>query len=1362
MLSVSPQKTLSKFNNQNLFSDHYLDELIQERPEWDVSEEEIKEVQESLKEKYEYKNNQFSGYTEGNLETEWIRPVLDELGHSYGTQQTDRSGQQPDYAFFESKDVKYSLDPGGDEYYEEAVAVGDAKSWKKSLDKKTEEGNTFNKTNPSYQIDYYMSKTDTDWGLLTNGKKWRLYYTKGRLDRYYEVDLINLLYEEPEKFKYFYIFFRNKAFIKDQNGDCLLDKFYEQSIVYSKELGDELEENIYDAIQILAQGFLDHKENNLKPIRETIEEIYENSLIFLYRVIFILYAESRGLIDTENRLYSDDYGLVTLKRDIADKIGSNKYTDWQTKIWDRLEKLFDLIDRGSEEKGIPSDQLYIPPYNGGLFDQEKHRFLEENMVPDSYLSKVIDLLCRSESESENGEKKVFVDYSSLEVRHLGGIYEGLLEHNLNYADQEMVAAGKKGNEKWKPKKETEDNSNIVDRAKKGSVYLSTDKGERKATGSYYTPQYIVEYIVENTLDPIVEDLKDKSLTKEDPAEWFASKIFELDILDPAMGSGHFLVEATDYLASEIVRARAVEGESDQKHDIHWARREVARRCIYGVDINPLATELAKLSLWLETMSKGKPLTYLDHHLKTGNSLIGADMEEIETLPQTEKEEKPDQSLFDLDEDFQEARDKLVSMYKKLESVPDNSLENVRLKEGQHEELNKYPLRVRFEELANVHLSTYFDNEVPKKSYQKLKNNIRNDEEWAKFRNKDWFKKAQKTAKEKNFFHWKLEYPEGFFNSKSGFDAVIGNPPWAIETNESVKKYLWEKYKYQLNKPDLYRFFIERCISLTNRKYSMITPNTWFVMGAAKPLRHYILKNNYLSKASIVPNDAFNDVSANMITFQIDIQNKSDEISVWNLQETGKTKYLRSIDYDDIKSNPPYKIELRFGSKQRKIANKMAKNAVNLSKIADLTTGYQLYHTSIHSEDEIENEVFHSDEKKNKDYIPEVRGGSLSKYFVDPEPDGFIDSTADFYRIPEKRFLKNDKVLIREVTGSKGIIASHTDRKLFFPKSIISIVINNKKEFSTPYLSGLLNSTAMSFYFLITGEKSSQDLFPRLSISSLKTLPIISGNKKISRSLISKNFNDNQVFSKVSNKINNLSSDKIKISKLIEILVNLISKLKKESKKYNISLEDYLGSFSEGQTIEDIYIPVEDLSDTIINDTTEVKNNLRIGSIKFEEKQNNFVLMASARYKPENPEKFETDRWGYTETDFIPAMKFDVDEKMEVLIREFVPLAVDEGGGFAGFRENATKTISPLDRLENITLPKLSDVEDGLKKYLENKEKAEELEKEIQEIDNEIDALVFDLYDLTRDKVVTVLDSLDTPSEEKEDILSKFDQLVDED
>jgi len=223
-----------------------------------------------------------------------------------------------------------------------------------------------------------------------------------------------------------------------------------------------------------------------------------------------------------------------------------------------------------------------------------------------------------------------VDYSSLDVRHLGSIYEGLLEYQLHVADGPLAL----DDDEYV---EAEEDDEVA--VEEGEVYLTTGSGERKATGSYYTPEYVVEYIVDETLGPLVDDIREDlvgydSYSEGGFAEEFAERIFELKILDPAMGSGHFLTSAVDYLAREIIDAQERQAAQqgietvEEDHDINWARRKVAQRCIYGVDLNPLATELAKVSLWLRTLAAEQPLAFLDHHLKTGNSLVGSDIEDV--------------------------------------------------------------------------------------------------------------------------------------------------------------------------------------------------------------------------------------------------------------------------------------------------------------------------------------------------------------------------------------------------------------------------------------------------------------------------------------------------------------------------------------------------------------------------------------------------------------------------------------------------------------------------------------------------------------------------------------------------------------
>ena len=195
----------------------------------------------------------------------------------------------------------------------------------------------------------------------------------------------------------------------------------------------------------------------------------------------------------------------------------------------------------------------------------------------------------------------------------------------------MAAVRQKGAEKWLPASQVKGRTEILERREPGELYLATDKGERKATGSYYTPDYIVKYIVEQTLGPLVERVRQEAAG--DTAR-FVAGILQLNVLDPAMGSGHFLVEATDFLARALATGADVPGAdnlpkvlnlrkvNEEADDLVYWRRQVVERCIYGVDINPMAVELCQVALWMEALEPGKPLSFLDHHVQCGNSLLG--------------------------------------------------------------------------------------------------------------------------------------------------------------------------------------------------------------------------------------------------------------------------------------------------------------------------------------------------------------------------------------------------------------------------------------------------------------------------------------------------------------------------------------------------------------------------------------------------------------------------------------------------------------------------------------------------------------------------------------------------------------------
>ncbi|AAC82880.1 unknown (plasmid) [Halobacterium salinarum NRC-1] len=702
------QTALTYRTNRDLFSNHYLDEHLPETEEWDeVSDEELQEAYDDIMALWEREKDTAPKRNESQLEEKFIRPMFRKLGIPFEVEEsTSRTQRRPDYGFFDTEDAARDAferrEEGGD-FYENAVAVADAKRWGRPLDTRGSGEHERDFENPSYQIHVYLQETPARWAVLTDGKKWRLYYgpTSHRLDSYYEVDLPTILESgDLEDFKYFYLFFRHEAFLDDGSGDCFLDDVYDESNVFAQELGEDLQDNIYEAIKILSEGYLQYPENDLD--EGDLDLIHDSSLIYLYRLIFVLYAEAEGreLLDTSNEIYEQSYSLNSLKQEIAEELdsGDPKYRDWQDNLQSRLDELFTLINKGSKSRGIPEEDLYIPAYNGGLFrtdpdedDSAEAKFLANHDVGDAYLAKVVELLTRSKNNDGGG--KIFVDYSSLDVRHLGSIYEGLLEYQLNVADEplalddgEYVSA--------------DEGDDVV--VQEGEVYLTTDSGERKATGSYYTPEYVVEYIVENTLEPLVDDIRadlaGRSARGEDRgfAEEFAERIFDLKILDPAMGSGHFLTSAIDYLAREIIDAQERQAAQqgietvNQDHDINWARRQVAQRCIYGVDLNPLAVELAKVSLWLRTLAAEQPLAFLDHHLKTGNSLVGSNVEEIDALERNgaAEAEGPNSTLIDFGMTFEGTMENLMAIHADLIAIENEELEDVKAMEKKYQYITK--------------------------------------------------------------------------------------------------------------------------------------------------------------------------------------------------------------------------------------------------------------------------------------------------------------------------------------------------------------------------------------------------------------------------------------------------------------------------------------------------------------------------------------------------------------------------------------------------------------------------------------------------------------------------------------------------
>ena len=833
-MSINAKNLPEAVNNQSLFSDYYLDSLIVEQSQW-ANTPNIESDYAAIKNLFDAVAPNAEHLNETQTERELIQPLLKLLGHVFEVQpalQTSLGTKRPDYAFFESTDAHNTAKPhiNTNQFFKTAIAVGDAKAWSRNLDRKAHgRGDPFTNQNPSYQIDFYLRFADKDWGILTNGRRWRLYQrqTSYRLDSFYEVDLAALLSGNGDlaTFRYFYCLFRRDAFIPDASGATFLDRVLSESQQHTVTVSDDLKNRVYDALRLLIGGFLDFPRNSFDKANPPLDEIHTNCLILLYRVLFTLYAESRGLLPIDNPNYAAHYSLAALAETIHEtRNRGDLIIPTISDYWARLRGLFTLINEGWDD--------LIPQYNGGLFNPGHHPFLEKYELGNDSLAQVIELLTRT----EEGER---IAYRDLDVRHLGNIYEGLLEFQPQIADQDLDIVSKKGGETVAPKSST--NQEIA--YPKGEIYLLTGKGERKATGSYYTPDYIVRYIVENTLAPLCEGKT-------------VDEILSLKILDPATGSGHFLVGVVDYLAEELIThpdaAHMTETASEETELAYW-RRRVVESCVYGVDLNPMAVELAKLSLWLHTVAKGEPLSFLDHHIRCGNSLIGAKIENLSHLPELRKSRRKTsetQGELSMVFPFTDTAATAIGRYLLIEEMESRTADQIHAKEY---ELDIAQQMLRFHRgMANLWTSLYFRNDVSRGDYDQALKSLRSKDTDI-LEDLPCYRRAQEIATEKRFFHWEIEFPEVFRDKygqdkdNPGFDAVIGNPPWGANSDELDKIHYKSAFiNVVVRMVDSFMFFI-RCAHGLIRSggfNSFIIPNTFLTQTDVQRLRQFLLEESH--------------------------------------------------------------------------------------------------------------------------------------------------------------------------------------------------------------------------------------------------------------------------------------------------------------------------------------------------------------------------------------------------------------------------------------------------------------------------------------------------------------------------------------
>lgn len=718
---------LEPYRNTALFSDHYLLERLPASAWFRPGRKSAaRAAMEAIREIYRDVDPErnLTKAPEAQCEEELIKPVLKALGYDYLVQPSTSPGggikNVPDFALFDSSESK---DKAREDIrarnYSQAVAIAEGKYWGRPLDKRVDSARDYaTNANPSFQIVNYLIQTGQRWGILTNGEIWRLYNRDAPqpLERFYEVNLPRLLQSGGHEafLYYFWGLFSAPAASRGPGGAAHIDSVLRGSVDFSIGVGSELRTRVFSALEHIAAGFL---KGTSDASRRALDEAYDHSLIVLYRLLFVLYAESRELLPlNSNEGYRENLSLFQLIRQVVDaKERRRQQSTTASTIWSRLKSLWNAIYEGDPD-------LDVPIYDGELFAPASHSYLDEHSVPDLYLANALDLIGTVPGQIETR----FVDYRSLSVTHLGTVYEGLLENEL-----------------------------VVNEAKLGSVEdqveLVPTRSRRKETGSYYTPDPVVQHIVAETLDPLLSGREEE-------------EILDLKIVDPAMGSGHFLVAAVDRLALAIATST---GAGDGDADLTTIKRRVVERCIWGVDVNPLAVELAKLSLWLDTASIDKPLSFLDHRLRAGNSVMS--QRPLQVLSEIGAGDEQSASLFQ--DAFERHQDEELLLAEQIDALDPDSVEGIAERKALHEE--RAASRIRLRKLWDV-ATAYKMGVASRQDLEGVALALPAlAPEWEAALGE--VSTSLPPGDEYVPFHWELEFPEIF--SRGGFDAVLGNPPY---------------------------------------------------------------------------------------------------------------------------------------------------------------------------------------------------------------------------------------------------------------------------------------------------------------------------------------------------------------------------------------------------------------------------------------------------------------------------------------------------------------------------------------------------------------------------------------------------------
>ena len=692
----------------------------------------------------------------GATRERWLLPLFQELGY----------GRLQRKAAVEIERKTYSISHSWHAIPIHLVGAG------LDIDKRTPGQAGAARSSPHSIVQEFLNRSDDHlWGFVSNGLRLRILRDNISLTRqaFVEFDLSAIMDGELyADFRLLWLLCHQSRVEAERPESCCLEQWYDEAKQLGTRALDQLRDGVESAITALGSGFLSHKVNTVLHERLasgdlSTQDFYRQILRLVYRLIFLFVSEDRDLLLAPDgdagakRRYLEHYSTQRLRR-IAGKLRGSRHDD----LYESLKVVMDKLD----QTGCP--ELGISPLGSLLWSPDAVADLTDTHIANRDLLGAV----RALAFIKRGGTLRQIDYRNLGPEELGGVYESLLE--LHPEIHRQAAA----------------------------FELNTAAGhERKTTGSYYTPDSLVQCLLDSALEPVMNDAESGKWGEE-----AAQALLTMKVCDPAVGSGHFLIAAAHRIARRVAAARTGDAEPSPA-DTRAALRDVIGRCLYGVDINPMSAELCRVNLWLEAMEPGKPLTFLDHHIRVGNALLG-------TTPELIAKGIPDDAFKPISGDDralctalkrknQQQREAgqqdmlhlmvaepmveyklLAAQSRKIDEAPDVDIKDIERKADQFRRFVVSPEYQNSQRVCDSWCAAFVWSKKAGSVDPITTNTLFRLESDADALSAIQACELERLAEQYQFFHWHLAFPEVF--AKGGFDCVLGNPPWEKVQIEEIQ------------------------------------------------------------------------------------------------------------------------------------------------------------------------------------------------------------------------------------------------------------------------------------------------------------------------------------------------------------------------------------------------------------------------------------------------------------------------------------------------------------------------------------------------------------------------------------------------